>query len=197
MALDLGAKVLNCSFGSPMSGLDPSDPAPHKDLVDYALARGCILVAASGNSGKEEQFSPAALDGVIAVGAVGSDDRPARFSTTGPQVALSAPGERVVSAALSGYARVTGTSFAAPFVAAAAALLVARAESRAFPLDAAAVKRILCESARPFPADVPPGNGAGVLDACAALQRLDREIDRARDPEGLSRGQGAADNVSG
>ena len=129
-AVDLGAKVINMSFGTPKNALPEGAPTPHADVVRYALAHGCVLIAASGNSGRAERFSPACLDGVLAVGAVNSDGKPCGFTTTGEHVALCAPGERVVSAGLRDYQFVTGTSFAAPFVTAAAALLVSRARRR-------------------------------------------------------------------
>jgi subtilisin family serine protease len=182
-AVDLGARVLNMSFGTPLAGLDPSDPVPHADVVRYALARGCVLVAASGNSGQEEAYAPAALAGVIAVSAVGADGLPCAFATSGPHVALAAPGERVLTATLDGYGRVTGTSFAAPFVTAAAALCVSRGARRAYPVDAQTAKRVLTESAQAWPAGKGAGHGAGVLDAHAALRLLDQEMDRAPPPQ--------------
>src|SRR5258708_38187730 len=100
------------SFGTPEQELEPGDPVPHLDVIRYGLARGCILVAASGNSSRAEAFSPASIEGVIAVGSVGLEDRPSAFSTSGDHVALSAPGENVVSAGLGGYSLSTGTSFA-------------------------------------------------------------------------------------
>lgn len=188
IAIDLGAKVLNLSFGTPFSALDVGAPTPHADMVQYALARGCILIAASGNSGKDEAFLPAALDGVIAVGAVGQNGQPTAFSTRGAHVALCAPGEKVVSAGLQGYASVTGTSFAAPFVTAAAALLVSRAERRGQPLDGITVRRILCETARAWPVrSAVTGCGAGVLDVHAALTALDRELDSQRQRQHAAR----------
>jgi subtilisin family serine protease len=172
--VDMKAKVLNMSFGTPIDALDPDEDPPHADVVRYALARGCALVAASGNSGTPEAYTPAVLDGVIAVGAVDEDGRPCAFSTSGPHVALAAPGSRVVSLGLEGYLQVTGTSFAAPFVAAAAALLVSRAHRRGRDLDGPAVRDVLVASVRPWSHD---GHGAGVLDACAALKELDRRLD--------------------
>ena len=174
-AIDLGAKVINMSFGTAQTALGPDDPLPHAEVVTYGLQRGCILIAASGNSGKAESFYPAAHEGVIAVGAAGLNGAPATFSTTGDHVALSAPGERVVSAGLRGYQRVTGTSFAAPFVSATAALLVSRALRRSYPLDGATAAEILKQSSRPW-RDKTQGCGAGLLDAYAALQCLDRVI---------------------
>ncbi|MBD1844527.1 S8 family serine peptidase [Cyanobacteria bacterium FACHB-63] len=178
-AIDLGAKVINMSFGTPEAAIDNADPLPHADIVRYGLARGCIMIAASGNSGKQERYLPAALPGVIAVGAVDASGKPTSFSTTGDHVALCAPGEGIPSAGLQGYSRVTGTSFAAPFVTAAAALLVSRAARRAYPLDSMTVRRILMDSAQAWSSTVAEGNGKGILDAYAALQRLDREIDQA------------------
>jgi subtilisin family serine protease len=176
LAVDLGAKVINMSFGTDDAALAPRSPKPHADVVDYALARGCILVAASGNSGKAGTFWPAAYPGVIAVGAVGADGRPCGFSTRNDQVALCAPGEQVLTASIDGYQRATGTSFAAPFVAGAAALLVALSYRRARPIDAAGVREILIRTARPFAGGDTSGCGAGVLDAAAALAALDADI---------------------
>jgi subtilisin family serine protease len=178
LAVDLGAKVLNLSFGVPLSALAPGDPLPHAEVIRYALARGCILVAASGNSGITERYLPADLDGVIAVGAVDDEDRPAAFSTRGDHVAVCAPGVRIVSANAGGEAMVTGTSFAAPFVSGAAALLVSRAARRATPLNSRDVRDLLYRSARPFAARTnTTGCGSGVLDIEAALYLLDDAID--------------------
>jgi len=178
-AIDLGAVVVSMSFGTPEDALDPHDPVPHQDVVRYGLARGCVMVAAAGNSGTAAAYAPASLDGVIAVGAAQPDGSPAPFSTSGPQVALLAPGVRIVTASLGGYSMVSGTSFAAPFVSAAAGLLLSFARGRAYALDASAAKRILQDSATPLPRGAPAGHGAGVLNAHAALQQLDREIDQS------------------
>jgi subtilisin family serine protease len=176
-AVDLGAKVLNMSFGTDDASLAPSSPKPHQDVVAYALSRGCVLVAASGNNGQETRYWPAAYPGVIAVGAVDDKRRPTSFSTRGDHVSLCAPGERVLTAGLEGYQAATGTSFAAPFVAAAAALLCARAARRASPIDGQVVAELLTRSAQPFAGPPVAGCGAGILDAAAALVALDAYID--------------------
>ena len=178
--IDLGVRVINMSFGTPESALVADDPRPHEEVVRYALARGVLLVAASGNSGLAERYYPAAHEGVIAVGAVEDDGTPASFSTRGAHVALCAPGRDIWTCGLAGYACVSGTSFAAPFVSAACALLAAHAEARAWPLDPQSAREILVESARPFGAGrASDGCGAGVLDAAAALALLDQRIDAA------------------
>jgi subtilisin family serine protease len=177
--IDLGVKVINMSFGTPDSALGTDDPRPHTEVVRYALERGCILVAASGNSGKTERYYPAAHAGVVAVGAVNPMGHPTTFSTRGEHVALCAPGQGIWTCGLSGDdARVSGTSFAAPFVAAAAALLAARAQRRAYPLAPADARDILMSSAKPFPDVDHAGCGTGVLDSLAALRRLDDFIDQ-------------------
>ena len=175
--VDLGAKVINMSFGTPASALAPDDPHPHREVVAYALARGCVLIAASGNSGKEERYYPAALDGVIAVGATDRDGNVASFTTRGAHVAVCAPGRGIWTCGVRGYQQASGTSFAAPFVAGIAALVVARGERRAFPVDGALVRQVLVSGARAHPSTAPPGCGVGVVDALASLQHLDAAID--------------------
>jgi subtilisin family serine protease len=182
--IDLGVRVINMSFGTPESALLPDDPRPHAEVVRYALARGVLLVAASGNSGHEERYYPAAHEGVIAVGAIDDDGWPASFSTRGAHVALCAPGRNIWTCGLDGYACVSGTSFAAPFVSAACALLVAQADARAWPLDPQAARDILVDSARAFaPGQDCAGSGAGLLDAAAALALLDQRIAAALDAQ--------------
>jgi len=177
VAVDLGASVVNMSFGTPESSLDPGAPLPHARIVQYADHYGCTLIAATGNSGLRERYYPAALAEVIAVGSVDRDGRRSPFCTYGDHLALCAPGERVVSAGRRGYQVSTGTSFAAPFVSGAAALLLSRARRAGRRLDGAAVKRLLVRSAAPLgDAGYSPETGHGLLDAAAAIRLLDTEL---------------------
>ncbi len=173
-AVDLGARILNLSFGTVETALGEGDPVPHAEVVRYALAHDCVLVAASGNGGDARRYYPAALPGVVAVGSVDDALRPSRFTSRGPHVALSAPGERLACAGLHGYTRASGTSFAAPLVAAAAALVLARAARHSTALPPARVRDVLVESAAPFAKGAgAAGCGAGVLDVPAALRAVD------------------------
>jgi subtilisin family serine protease len=170
-AVDLGARVLNLSFGTPATALRPEDPPPHIEVVRYALMRDCVLVAASGNSGNDVAYFPAALPGVLAVGAVGEAGAPSRFTTRGAHVALSAPGEHIRCAALDGYDDNSGTSFAAPFVTAAAALILACGARLGVAVSPFMARDLLVRAAAPFaPGADAAGCGAGVLDVPAALR---------------------------
>jgi len=176
VALDLGADVINMSFGTPEASVEPGAPAPHARVIAYANHYGCVLVAAAGNSGREERFHPAAHPDVIAVASVDRDNHRSRFSTFGAHVALAAPGEDIVSAGIRGYQVNSGTSFAAPFVSGVASLLVARARRAGRKLGTADVRRILTTSAKTLGGGVNHETGHGLLDAAAAIRALDAEL---------------------
>ncbi len=113
---DRGVRVINMSLAGPPNSVLETATA---SLVE----RGVIIVAAVGNGGpKADPSYPAALPGVIAVTAVDATDKVYRRAGQGPHVDLAAPGVEVWTAAsVSGAKPKTGTSFAAPFVTAAAA----------------------------------------------------------------------------
>ncbi len=120
-AADQGARVLNLSLG----GRDPS-PTVRK-AVQYAIARGCIVVAAAGNDSETTLSYPAAYPEVIAVGASDSLDQVPAFSNSGPGLDLVAPGTRILSTWPGpGYLRASGTSQATPLVAGVAAIVASR-----------------------------------------------------------------------
>ncbi len=119
-AADHGADVINFS----LSG--PTDSQLQRDAVAYALAREVVVAAAAGNDGDAELQYPAAYEGVVAVAASTERDRLATFSSRGDWVDLAAPGTSLLTTAAGAYARVTGTSFAAPVVAGAAGLILSR-----------------------------------------------------------------------
>jgi len=186
-AVDHGARIVNLSLGGP----DTSDT--ERQAIDYAVAHGALLVAAAGNEYAEGNpvDYPAALlqppgsngQGGVGLSVGASDETGARasFSNTGSTISLVAPGVAVFSALSStagnsAYARValpgslgglygygSGTSFATPEVAGAAAIVWAANPA----LTAAQVAEILKRSAS--------GNGAwndqvgyGVLDVAKA-----------------------------
>ena len=88
-----------------------------------------VIVAAAGNGGDFTEQYPAAenVDGLIAVAASTSSDRLASFSTRGSWIAVAAPGQGITSTIPGGqYGVWSGTSMAAPLVAAQAALIHAQ-----------------------------------------------------------------------
>ena len=180
--VDLGATVINMSFGTPASSINRDDPLPHAKVIRYAEHYGCVLIAAAGNSGIEEKYYPAALPEVIAVASVDKLNRRSSFSTYGDHILISAPGERIVSTGLKGYMVSSGTSHAAPFVTGVAALLVSRARRSGKSLNGADVKRILKASAETLNGGFSNETGYGFLNAVSALRHLDREMNANRPP---------------
>jgi len=180
VAVDLGANVINMSFGTPAMSVDPNATLPHARVIKYATHYGCVLVAAAGNSGLEEKYYPAAHPEVIAVGSVDANGARSRFSTFGDHIALCAPGENIVSAGRRGYQVNSGTSFAAPFVAGVAALLVARARRAGVRLTGSDARDVLVRSAARLTKDYSKETGHGLLDALAAVRLLDDVIEKRR-----------------
>ncbi|MDO3701617.1 type VII secretion-associated serine protease mycosin [Micromonospora sp. C28SCA-DRY-2] len=162
-AVDHDADVLNLSVV-----LYADNPAV-RDAIGYAVDRDVVVVAAAGNlhdSGDPRPY-PAAYEGVLGVGAIGVDGLRSAFSQTGPYVDLVAPGSDVLMAAPGrGHHRAEGTSYAAPFVAATAALLRQYRPE----LTAAEVARRILASTDPAPGDGRGGGyGAGVLNPFRAV----------------------------
>jgi subtilisin family serine protease len=180
--IDLGAKVLNMSFGTPASTLNSDDPLPHAKVIRYANHYGCVLVAAAGNSGIEENYYPAALPEVICVSSVDRSNRRSSFSTYGNHNWISAPGEKIISTGIKGYMVSSGTSHAAPFVTGVSALLVSYAKRFGRDLNGSDVKRILKLSAVKINGGFNAETGYGLLNALSALQLLERELSQNRPP---------------
>lgn len=121
-AMQHGANVINLSLG----GYDPSSSHYLDSVIQKAIDAGIVVVAAAGNdNASTDRFCPAHVNGVICVSAVDANDKKASFSNYGSNVSLAAPGVNIKSAGRSGYVSMSGTSMAAPYVSAAAALVKA------------------------------------------------------------------------
>jgi len=119
-AVENGARIINLSVYA--SGRPPSY---FEDAIRRAVARGVLVVGISGNTGEAGVLYPAKYDAVLAVSATTRDDLAARFSSYGPEVFVSAPGERIVSFVPGGGTSTrSGTSFAAPHVSGILALIL-------------------------------------------------------------------------
>ena len=121
--------TINISWATPRS------PYLINKFLD-AISAGCVVVCAAGNGADDvSNYTPAGMPEVITVGAIDDDDIVAGFTATstadasvsspyGQSLDLFAPGVDVDVAAIGGnYIRVSGTSFAAPYVTASAALI--------------------------------------------------------------------------
>ncbi len=182
-AADVGARAMNLSFAGPGSS------RIERLALGYALTRGCVVVVAAGNKGASKPTEPQypsayAAEGLcIQVGASSPFDERVTFSSYGPGLDLMAPGVNVwttfmtypsyYGATYDGYVAASGTSFAAPFVAAAAGLL---ASARPELLDTD-FQRVLRESADDIGAPgVDAETGWGRLDVGRALYAVRPQI---------------------
>ncbi|WP_432547097.1 S8 family serine peptidase [Kineococcus sp. SYSU DK004] len=174
-AADHGARVINLSLGSPV------ESAVMKAAVDYALRKGVVVVAAAGNDGDEcapgcdeSPNYPAAFPGVVSV-AAGGPAGASPWSNHDGQVALSAPGEDIfVARSGGGYHRLSGTSFAAPQVAGAAADVLAVAPG----MTPEQVRTLLVSTAQEVQG-WPAGYGSGLLDVQSAVASAKGDVKRA------------------
>ncbi|HEX8641100.1 MAG TPA: S8 family serine peptidase [Allosphingosinicella sp.] len=130
-------------------------------LIGRTIAAGHIVVAAAGNGGPAAPPAyPAALPGVVAVTAVDSRNRIYRYANRGPYVRLAALGVGVPAAAGAGaLAPHSGTSFAAPRVAAR----LARCARRVVPSNAGCVAALEREAIDLGAPGRDPIYGAGVI----------------------------------
>lgn len=163
-AISRHAQVINLSLSTTVD-----DPDLRAAVAD-AVAADIVVVAAAGNAHEQGDPMPypAAYPNVLGVGAIDQSGQRAATSQVGSYVDLVAPGAAVVGAQPGGgHAEMSGTSLAAPFVAATAALLRQYQPD----LDAAAVARRLIATADPAPggrADY----GRGVLNPLRALTEV-------------------------
>lgn len=189
-AVDNGADVLNASFSG------PGRPQVIADAIAYARAAGVVFIAAAGNdSAATTSAFPANDPGSITVSALASNDRLASFSNYGVKLDFAAPGggdgpppagpldpANSVLSLLSadgdlshygahlfvspGYARLGGTSMAAPYASGAAALVLAIHPG----WNVEQVRQALRASARDVgPAGIDLDSAYGCLDVAAAL----------------------------
>lgn len=178
-AMSHGAKVISLSVGG------EDDSRALRDACTDALQAGIVVVAAMGNDGKTIKNWPAAIPGVIAVGATTKSDGVAGFSTRGSWISIAAPGASILSTAPTyaatmnsgkdaelqrGYGVLSGTSMATPLVAGIAALMLSARPG----MKPAQIKAALEKSA------VGSGGtnirtGHGRVDAAKALAAAARE----------------------
>ncbi|KAF1086277.1 Serine protease AprX [Sporotomaculum syntrophicum] len=192
-------KVANLSLGGAAEQSYKDDPLCQ--AVEELWRSGVVVCAAAGNEGPDNNTigSPAIDPIVITVGATNdfnstdiSDDEVADFSSRGPTVDglakpdLVTPGTNIISLRSPGshldrsnnvsryddnYTVLSGTSMATPICAGVAALLLEVKPD----LSPDQVKEILISSSRPFNQYTVNDQGAGLVDAAAALKLVPEE----------------------
>lgn len=119
-AVQLGADVINCSWGSTVYSRTA------ELIVQYARENDALVVAAAGNSSNDDVFYPAGYADVLGVGSVDNDGSKSSFSNWGKHISVMAPGNQIYSTLLNNsYGTSFGTSMATPLVSGAAGLLKA------------------------------------------------------------------------
>jgi len=154
------ANVINMSFDFPANS--PELAA----AIDSANQSALICAASAGNDGQKEIVYPAALqNAVMGIASTSDSDTRSSFSNYGNAIVwVAAPGEGVVTTyPFSTYAAGWGTSFSAPFVSGASALLLNKQTAANESQAAAAVAHAV---------PVGPDMGNGRLDIVQALQAL-------------------------
>ncbi|MCB0377653.1 MAG: S8 family serine peptidase [Bdellovibrionales bacterium] len=169
-----GAKVINASWGG------SSCSSALKNEIEALAQKNILFVAAAGNEGNDLSVYPEypagfVISNMVSVGAATYDFKTADFSNYGSLVDLVAPGANIISTfppdydvkdgSRDGFQSLDGTSMAAPFVTAAAALLWAHKPGASF----VEIKQALLQGiqAGPYPVKT-----RGMLNVEGALSQL-------------------------
>ncbi len=155
-----GTNVINMSFDLKSNSVEFSK------AISYANQNGVICAASAGNDGMQETVYPAAYQSdVMGVASTSDTDTRSSFSNYGDAIVwVAAPGEGVISTyPFSTYAAGWGTSFSAPFVSGAGALLLGLDQMTNQSKAAAAVAHAV---------PVSSGMGNGRLDLVQTLQSV-------------------------
>ncbi len=188
------AQIINLSFGG------PGYSRVLEEAIEDAMAQGCLVVAAAGNQGIDgRNIYPAAIPGVITVGATQLDGKRASYSNFGKIIDIMAPGGNLEEllpihymnhawhAGIIGpfflsdinkftYQMFDGTSVAAPQIAGILSLMLSIDPSLDQNAALAILRRSSIETSR-----CKEGCGMGLVNAGAAIEELD-SMTHAKEP---------------
>lgn len=192
-------KAINLSIGYYAEELNEADEALRAAIADMRSEHDVLTICAGGNgdaSGKPRtaECYPADFGEAISVTALDESGANAAFADYNAAKDISAPGVNILTTDTGNdYAKVTGSSMAAPIVTGAAALLWAAVPS----LSADQVESALTTTAAPVEGNAHPESGsAGALDALAALSTVTGEAyDVTGTPESVDPGRNEAEQA--
>ena len=177
-AVDNGARVINMSWG----GRERSFVL--RDAVDYAYARGVLMVAASGNESEGDSTFPAGYRKVLSVAATEQHKQRFYQSNFGASIDIGAPGNVILSTHINNrYRSLSGTSMATAHVSGVAALIISKRPN----LTHEEVRQILISTTDPI-TESPEFVSAGNLNAARALMASGSLQARILSPETHSGG---------
>lgn len=174
-AADEDNQVISVSMGS------YGDSALVRDAVDYALGKGSVIVASSGNDSYEKPTYPAAYPGVVKAVAVDALGEHLLFSNAADESAIAAPGW-AVNAAYPDETVVefSGTSASAPIISGAVAAVMTKAGKDGARLGVReALDLVFAYANEAGAAGVDPQTGAGALNLGRIFRRNTPGIDDA------------------
>jgi type VII secretion-associated serine protease mycosin len=164
-----GAKVINISLAATAVPTPTSCDPVMQDAVAYALSRNGVVVAGSGDTNKEGPgpIEPASCAGVLTVGGIEPNGSLWPDSTRQPYVSVAAPSDHIFVVGMDGRTGTSGagTSYSAPLVAGAAALIRSRYPSMPwYQVDQRIIDTAI--AVKPVPND---GYGYGIMDVSRAV----------------------------
>ncbi len=167
-AVDNGADVISCSWGSSNSGGIAA-------ALSYAVSNDVIVCKAAGNSASTSADYLCSQPSVVSVASTTSSDTKSSFSNYGAWVDISAPGSGIYSTysnhGSATFATLSGTSMACPMAAGLCALI----KSRDLSLTKSDIETIMFNSADDI-SDENPGYvgmlGAGRINSFNAVNQL-------------------------